>query len=140
MNRNTKIIRIGAISTLRKLAGREVMETVQDLTGQKPRSSHCCTTPPSSVTSLLGPKCCAGAEVGGPLERTRRSLWEELTSWKGKGPKWHIWPCEIPGDLSLAHPVSSLPPFLAQSHALPQLQLLHGQIHQSACGSPKLHA
>lgn len=44
INRNAKIIGMDAISTLRKLAGREVMEIVQDLTGQKSRSSHCYTT------------------------------------------------------------------------------------------------
>lgn len=39
----------------------------------------------------------------GHLERTRQSLPEQLTTWKGRGAKWHMQPCEIPGDLSSAH-------------------------------------
>lgn len=100
---------------LRKLAGREVMETVRD---PHPRRSR--TNFSESQVLCWGRD---GGQRGGPFQRTRQKLLEELTSWKGRGLKWHTQPCEAPGDLSWAHPVSSsVYPLLAQSPTFPQLQ------------------
>lgn len=38
------------------MAGRELMEMVQDLTGQESRPSHCPITSHSSIKNLLSPK------------------------------------------------------------------------------------
>lgn len=80
---------------------------VQNLIGEESRSSHCCFTPCSSIKNLLNPKCCAGAELEGHLERTRQSLLEELITFKGRVQNGTPSPMRFPG--VCPRPILTLP-------------------------------
>lgn len=60
----------------------------------------------------------------GHLERLKQSLLEELTTWKGKGAKWHIQPCEPPCPPSLFSPLT-LSPLHFWTHLMLSLSFSH---------------
>lgn len=83
--------------------------------------------------------CWAEVAVGGAghLERLKQSLLEELTTWKGKGAKWHIQPCEIPCPPSLLSP--SLLCTSGPISCSPSASATTWTADESAYSSPKLY-